>query len=209
MKKFIERIGMETLVGGICGVIAVIAAIVSTILGGIDSASVWGCVKDVAGTLAVVVVLFMMIKATKTKEPTGFDVEFDKKMDEIILRYKPIVTKDADRDFYNLSRDIGALFTQSPTSPVRFLEVDRENSSFKFLIRQKHFGTDVGEVAEQIFHKLDCAYGDNAKVRIEKKECNRDIIMEFNNKFNSIEQADFAAEVISLVIFYYIAEYRQ
>ncbi len=56
-KDFIEQI-----LGGVFGIIAVIAAIAELFANGINAASVLGCVKDVFGTLAIIILFFAIIK---------------------------------------------------------------------------------------------------------------------------------------------------
>jgi len=56
-KDFIEQI-----LGGIFGIIAVAAAVCEMYLGGINSASIAGCVKDAFGTMAIIVLFFAIIK---------------------------------------------------------------------------------------------------------------------------------------------------
>lgn len=59
MKKLTDRLGMETLWGGIFGVVAILAAIVELILGGVDGASVAG---DISGTLMTMMILIVAIR---------------------------------------------------------------------------------------------------------------------------------------------------
>ncbi|MBQ9608893.1 MAG: hypothetical protein IJV15_05540 [Lachnospiraceae bacterium] len=57
----------EKIWGGILGTIAIISAICEMVLGGINAASVAGMIKDVSGTLVVVVVLIAFLKSLPKK----------------------------------------------------------------------------------------------------------------------------------------------
>ena len=57
----------EKLWGGIFGVVAIAAAIAEMFINGIDAASVIGAVKDISGTLVVVVLLVAFIKSLPKK----------------------------------------------------------------------------------------------------------------------------------------------
>lgn len=62
MKKIMDKIGIETLWGGIFGVVAVVAAILELVLGGVNGAAVAGAVKDISGTLVTVMILVVAIR---------------------------------------------------------------------------------------------------------------------------------------------------
>ena len=62
MKKFLEKLGVETLWGGIFGAIAILAILVELFLNGISAESVIGAVKDIAGIIVSVMVFAIAIK---------------------------------------------------------------------------------------------------------------------------------------------------
>ncbi len=62
MKKFLEKLGVETLWGGIFGVIAILAIIAELFLNGVSAESIVGAVKDIAGTVVSVMVFAIAIK---------------------------------------------------------------------------------------------------------------------------------------------------
>ena len=72
MKKLFASLGdedsIEKIVGGIFGIIAIIAAVVEMALGGFDAAAVAGGVKDIAGTLVTIVMLVVAINALKPRK---------------------------------------------------------------------------------------------------------------------------------------------
>ena len=52
----------EKILGGIFGIIAIAASVCEMFAGGINAASVFGMIKDVSGTLIVVIVMITMAK---------------------------------------------------------------------------------------------------------------------------------------------------
>ena len=62
MKKFFTKLGVETLWGGIFGLIAVLAILVELFLGGLSAETITSAVKDIAGTVVSVMVFAIAIK---------------------------------------------------------------------------------------------------------------------------------------------------
>lgn len=64
----------EKIWGGIFGVIAIIAAIAEMFVNGVNAASICGMVKDVFGTLVVVIVMVAVAKlVAPKKQPMTFE----------------------------------------------------------------------------------------------------------------------------------------
>ena len=57
----------EKLWGGIFGIVAIVAAIAEMFINGIDAASIIGAIKDISGTLVVVVLLVAFVKSLPKK----------------------------------------------------------------------------------------------------------------------------------------------
>ena len=62
MKKFLAKLGTETLWGGIFGVIAIVAILMELFLNGFSVATITSAIKDVAGTVVSVMVFAIAIK---------------------------------------------------------------------------------------------------------------------------------------------------
>ena len=75
MKEFFKRLDKETLLGGIFGVIAIVAIIVEMVLAGISAESVTAAIKDIAGTVVSVMVFIIAIKhiLKQFKESKSFE----------------------------------------------------------------------------------------------------------------------------------------
>ena len=67
----------EKIWGGIFGVVAIIAAIAEMFANGVDFASICGMIKDVSGTLVVVIVMVAVAKLIAPKKHT---VTFEEKL---------------------------------------------------------------------------------------------------------------------------------
>lgn len=88
-KTFFERHDFEKFWGGIFGLIAIAAAILSTVLGDINASSIFGCIKDVFGTLVAVALLWAMFKK---KRKGGFDDTFNYEMQQLSEQYHPLLS---------------------------------------------------------------------------------------------------------------------
>lgn len=86
MKNFFSKLGVETLWGGIFGVIAIIAILVELFLGGISAETITGAVKDIAGTVVSVMVFVIAIKqiVKQVKESKTFE----DKLESALLKWQ-------------------------------------------------------------------------------------------------------------------------
>ena len=113
LKKFIEKIGVETSFAGLFGIIAIVAVVFEMVIANFDAASIAGGVKDIAGTIIAVVMLMIAIKALRPKKKTvdGFEAAFNKEMEQIVSKYSPLIEKDANvQGRYNIAEDIAVLY---------------------------------------------------------------------------------------------------
>ena len=69
MRKVIDKIGFETLFGGLFGLIAIIAIICEMAVAGFDAASIAGGIKDIASTIVIVMVFAIAIKNFIKNQP--------------------------------------------------------------------------------------------------------------------------------------------
>lgn len=112
MKKLFKFIkdddAIEKVVGGIFGVIAIIAIIIEMSLGGFEPEALVGGTKDIASTLITVVMLIVAIKALRPKkeEPFSFQTELKTKLSTFVaensrmLKIKDI--EEGNNDYYEL-----------------------------------------------------------------------------------------------------------
>lgn len=106
----------EKIWGFIFGVIAIIAAISEMLVNGISAASVLGAVKDVFGTLVVVVVFYLVIK-NMPKKPKNLLETLEKAIEDWGLDNAPLIFKTVG---YVASKDSpysqGFVLLQNPKS---------------------------------------------------------------------------------------------
>lgn len=74
----------EKIWSGVFGIVAIVAAIAEMIAGGVNTASFFGMIKDVAGTLVVVIVMVAVAKLIAPKKQT---VSFEEKMNEALNQW--------------------------------------------------------------------------------------------------------------------------
>lgn len=84
---------IETFVGGACGVIAIIAAVVEYILG--DNGAIAGMLKDIFGTLVVVVLLFAAMPA---KKKFNFEEKLETALDEWVQANSNMIVRNDAMD---------------------------------------------------------------------------------------------------------------
>ena len=156
----------EKLWGGIFGIIAIVAAIAEMIINGIDTASVVGAIKDISGTLVVVVLLVAFIKSLP-KKPKNFRELFEADMNEIEQAYAPLIVKYVPKDTakdaakaknekmirYDILSSVDALFGKEQADHLRLFELNAEKpEKMCFYVREKFFGKpfDAKEVLARI-----------------------------------------------------------
>lgn len=110
----------EKLWGGIFCLIAIIAAIGEMFVNGISEASILGAIKDVAGTLVVVVLLFTVVKSLIPKK---YMLSFEERLTNELTKWQQensnMIVKKSNSDgnnYYGFSMktDVTSFFT--PTS---------------------------------------------------------------------------------------------
>lgn len=207
MKKWIDKIGYETFWGGVFGIVAILAAIISTVLGGLDGSTIWGCVKDVAGTMVAVMVLWVAVKQFIPKKITDINEIFKIELEKIVDKYKPLVKQNTDKaNKYDIAYNVEALFGNEPKSPTKIFEYD-ENKNLKFFVTKTFFmgksSDDFKEMQKAIIGQILIKFDDKEKYEI---TVNGDTIsINFNEPLNSPEDVRYAVELIDKFLFYAIA----
>lgn len=115
----------EKIWGGIFGVIAILAALGEMIANGISAVTVLGAVKDISGTLVVVVLLIMVVKSLL---PEKYEKTFSERMESAINQWREnndnLIVKDERSDGtpnqYGLSMqtDMNAFYDKSGNGKV-------------------------------------------------------------------------------------------
>ena len=213
---------LEKLGGGFFGVIAIGGAIAEMIFLGVEPASIAGCIKDVAATLIVVMVL---IAALKRIWPTrGFEEVFEKEMINVAERYMPVIVKGKDinsgktvRNYiYNIAADLNCIIGEDPKNyTTEFFYINEEACTITFKVRKTvFFGSskeekkeELGKIAEHITKCVMARFGNTNISHSEKKEL--DISFCYIKQATPEDTAKMLASVVDYVILLYIAENKK
>ena len=115
----------EKIWGGIFGVVAIIAAIAEMFVNGLDFASICGMIKDVSGTLVVVIVMVAVVKLmTPKKQAVTFEDKLTGELDQWITDHSNMIvrTSEMPQDHEN---DYGMSMT---TDITRFYNTEKLKS---------------------------------------------------------------------------------
>lgn len=212
-----KKIGYETLWGGIFGGVAIIAAILSLVLGEINASTIAGCVKDIAGTLIVVIVLFVAIKQLLPKKAGDFNGVFEAEMKKLITKYDPLISRDEEyfskgKIMYRIVPNFDSIFGEKPQNPVKLFELE-DNQNLKFSVTKTIFigrskdqdFKEQANIISKITNKVEKTFSDKIKCTNEKEN----FTIKFNAPLINKEDAILLAEIIDVVIFYYIVENKK
>lgn len=227
-----DRDFIEDILGGVFGVIAVLAALMEIFVNGISTPTIVAGVKDVFGTLVIVVLFFSVIK---NKIPSrDFKKAFDNAMNSVSDKYKPLIKKEiviekdeteetqnltAKRNklekviCYKMASDINVLFGVSCNDYPRFMEIhNQETTVVKFLIRKKFF--DYSDFNEQTLTVVGNKIKENLELRFRDyefyfDESKKEILVNINRIMKSNKDAIALSELTDSAIMLYIAECKK
>lgn len=218
MKFFIQRvkekIEFETLWSGILGVVAVIAAVVEMILSGVNAVSIAGTVKDIAGTLAVIMVLLVAIKQLVHKEPKNFDEVFSSEMEIVSKKYFPLLQKqDNGKHRYFMASKLSAINDNTPGAYHKFFDFTKATELEVSISKTVFVG--VGG-SDELFMALKGKIVSN----FERKCAHFGIISKcessaagmkiyFTEALSTNSQAKELAAIIDCILLTFIAEYKR
>ena len=216
MKKFFkDDDSIEKVVGGIFGVIAVIAIIYEMYLGGFDKSATTGGIKDLAGKLITIVMLFVAIKALKPKKKNQEDFEsvMKEEMDVILNKYSPIISfwgketiESREMDRYNIANKLDALSTNEPGGNNKFFRIAKDIKEIEFSVSETVFPTRREAVASRISSKLALTYNDIVgDIKINKVG----FVLVFKEPLTTGEDARIVAEIIDHALLLYVAEFKK
>ncbi|MBD5519917.1 MAG: hypothetical protein HDR03_01590 [Lachnospiraceae bacterium] len=117
----------EKLWGGIFGIIAIVAAIGEAVAGGLSVSSVFGAIKDVSGTLIVVVLLVTFVKQLPRK-PKNIVEKLEKRVEDWGMANAPLIFKAQE---YVAAKDSlytqGYVLLQNPRDYVKLANINKED----------------------------------------------------------------------------------
>lgn len=82
----------EKLWGGILGIISILAAVAEMLINGVDASSVAGAIKDISGTLVVVILLVAFVKGLP-KKPKNLSEILEKSIEDWGIDNAPLIFK--------------------------------------------------------------------------------------------------------------------
>lgn len=221
---------IEKIIGGIFAVIAVMAAIAEMFINGVSASTVTAGIKDVFGTLAVVVLFLAVVK---DKIPSrDFREAFDNAMSGVCEKYKPLIRKETinsngtdtatkqnkveklERTIcYQMADNINVIFGKTCNNYPRFLEIEnKETTIIKLLIRKSFFNCEnytdtlLVEISNKIKENLELKFRDYSFAIDEKKN---EIYINTNRLMSSNKDAQLLADFIDNVVMLYIAESKK
>lgn len=119
----------EKVWGGIFGIIAIVAAIAEIFINGVDAASILGAIKDVSGTLVVVVLLIAFIKSLP-KKPKNLAEKLETDVEDWGTDNAPLIFKTENYvAAQNTDFEQGFVLLQDPRSYVSLSnsKLDKDN----------------------------------------------------------------------------------
>lgn len=208
-----KKIEFETLWSGILGIVAVIATIAELILTGIEPATLAGAVKDIAGTLAVIMVLLVTIKKLTNKEPHNFDEVFTSSMEAVSNKYAPLIKKQEDgKHRYFLASKLSAINDNTPGAYHKFFDFTKPTELEVSISKTVFVGVGGSDEKFQgIKGKL---------VSVISKKCDHFDVVEkcevsasgaklfFNKPLETAAHAELLADIIDCILLTFIAEYK-
>lgn len=201
---------LEKVVGGIFGVIAIIAAIVEMFLAGASIESIVAGIKDVSGTLIVVVLLIAFIKDKKPKHYKDFNKAFDAEMTKLCEKYNPVILKDEKMENrYNIASRLSSIY-DGKTGVYRTF-FDYTETTMNFSVKKEIFMGRSTESFEErqkaIISQITSNIKDNFRDVITDCKSEKDGFKLEMIKNNTIpEQVEMMTSILERVLVLYFAE---
>ncbi|MBR5316341.1 MAG: hypothetical protein IKU39_00420 [Lachnospiraceae bacterium] len=214
-KIFKDDDSIEKVVGGIFGLIAIIAIIYEMYIGGFDKSAITGGIKDIAGTLITIVMLFVAINALKPKKKKqeDFDSVMDEEMKQIINKYNPIISfwgketyKGKEMSRYNIANKLDAISTNDPGGNNKLFRIAKDVNEIEFSVSETVFPTRREAVASRISSKLALAHSEFIS---DVKTNQTGFVLTFKEPLATGDNAKSVAEIIDHALLLYVAEFKK
>lgn len=214
-KIFKDDDSIEKVVGGIFGLIAIIAIIYEMYIGGFDKSAITGGIKDIAGTLITIVMLFVAINALKPKKKKqeDFDSVMEEEMEQLISKYSPIISfwgketyKGKEMNRYNIANKLDAISTNDPGGNNKLFRIAKDVSEVEFSVSETVFPTRREAVASRVSSKLALAHSEFIS---DVKTNQTGFVLTFKEPLATGDDAKFVAEIIDHALLLYIAEFKR
>lgn len=219
-----KKIDRETLIAGIIAIVAFIAIICEVVFGGISTVSIAAAVKDIAGIIVDMMVLFIAFKALVKKDVVTFRGKLETAMENIEKSYAPLIqehkakeTNENDvlknQEFirYDLAKNVDALFGVECKDYMRFFEIKAQSpDKITFYVRKKFFGEPftpdiiAGHIkgfCEKKYNHYSTSYS------LDKDGAN--ITVSFGKVLETNDDIENLISIVDDVLLLYIAEYKK
>ncbi|MBR5309083.1 MAG: hypothetical protein IKU43_09945 [Clostridia bacterium] len=217
----------EKILGGIFGVVSIVAAIFEVCTGEHSVSAVFGTVKDIFATLIVVILFIAVMRALKPKKAKNFRELLDNAMSEVEETYSPLVRKAVEKETdseaktkklqavirYEIASDINVLFSKGNSSYIRFFDIDAEKpDAIVFPVRETFFGNSDNAPfnAEKIILKIS----NSIQRKFPEYTVNGDfkkneISVEFGKTLSGADDAKELSRLIDNVVLLFVAENKK
>lgn len=212
MKKLIDKIGYETFWGGIFGIIAIAAAIISTILGGVDGSAIWGCIKDVAGTMVVIMLLF----ASLPRFAKNFKEALQNALSEVVDKYSPLIKPENSSEetvLYKIANNTNCIFNEPTGKYNKFFEYNFKTNQLLFYISEGIFITskklqkiNIEDIKMKFVTKINEKHSDTVT---DCRLCSEGIKLDFKSKPSTIKDAESIKEIVDEMVVFYLAQSKK
>ncbi len=221
-KDFIENV-----LGGIFAIIAVGAAIAEVIINGVSASTVVAGIKDVFGTLVVVLVFIAFINEKKRTKNVRESIELA--MEKVEKSYAPLIREEKASENtsvnkqnklnkiirYEIAANTGVLFGDENKLYSPFFELSATNAkSVDFYIRKKFFGDTERKPfeAERIADRISKYIQKNNKeleVGFMPDSYGGKIIVKFSDEIKYKNDVEKLISLVNDAIFAYVAENKK
>ena len=114
-----KRIDTETKIGGMFGIIAIIAILFETFASALDSTVIWAAIKDISSTMVAVMVFIIAIRSIPRKKKGSFEERFIEALNNWESQNSNMIVKSIDDDKtnkygYSMRTNLNDFFTPFP-----------------------------------------------------------------------------------------------
>lgn len=165
-----KKIDFEIVIGGVFGVIAIVAIIAEMIIGGFSAESIAGGVKDIAGTIVAVLVLIATWVALHPKKEKNFvfEEQIVKRLEQWQLEHSNMILFKEDKMDLYMKTDIANFFEGGQSNATgRFVKIEVEERVRLTFSMNKSLFVGHGEdenISKMMMEKLGNSIFSYAKV---------------------------------------------
>ena len=216
MKKvdFSEFDSFEKIGGGILGAIAIVSAILEMLFNGISAATIAGAIKDISGTLIVVMVLLVALKKLFPKKQKGFTNVFCEEMKAVTEKYSPIIKRiESDKIEFHIADNLSCLYGKDSGSYHRFFAFSEKDQSITFKTSKTVFfgrtSDDHEKELEDIALDIAKTIDKNFKLVTDISGGKDSFTLRFAEPLENDESAKALVELIDKILLLYVARCKK